>query len=61
VRNRRTAPSTVGAYEVVSQLGQGGKGEVVDASRVARFEREAQLLASLNHPVRMAVRLTLAA
>jgi serine/threonine protein kinase len=64
--------STVGAYEVVSLLGQGGMGEVyrardsrlnrdvalnvlpgtfaVDASRVARFEREAQLLASLNHP-----------
>ncbi len=62
----------LGAYEVVSMLGEGGMGEVyrardirlkrdvalkilpdafaADSDRVARFQREAELLATLNHP-----------
>jgi eukaryotic-like serine/threonine-protein kinase len=67
------APGTrLGAYAVVSLLGEGGMGEVyrardiklnrdvalkvlpdafaLDADRLARFKREAQVLASLNHP-----------
>ena len=67
------APGTrFGAYEIVSQIGEGGMGEVYrardtklnrdvalkvlpdlfasDADRLARFNREAQTLASLNHP-----------
>jgi eukaryotic-like serine/threonine-protein kinase len=63
---------TLGNFEITSQLGRGGMGEVYqakdrklgrhvaikvlpeefarDADRVARFQREAKLLASLNHP-----------
>src|SRR5512139_600488 len=63
---------TLGHYQISSQLGKGGMGEVYqakdqvlgrevaikvlpeefakDGDRVVRFQREAKLLASLNHP-----------
>jgi serine/threonine-protein kinase len=67
------APGTrLGVYEVTSQIGEGGMGQVyratdtklkrqvalkilppslaADHDRLARFQREAEVLASLNHP-----------
>jgi serine/threonine-protein kinase len=66
------AGTRLGAYEILTLIGQGGMGEVyratdtklgrdvalkilppsftTDPERVARFRREAQVLASLNHP-----------
>src|SRR5207244_12033562 len=41
-----TSGVCLGPYEVLLQIGVGGMGEV----RVARFKREAQVLAALNHP-----------
>jgi eukaryotic-like serine/threonine-protein kinase len=67
-----TTGSRIGAYDVLSLLGEGGMGQVYrardsklgrdvalkvlpermagDPDRLARFHREAQVLASLNHP-----------
>jgi eukaryotic-like serine/threonine-protein kinase len=67
-----TPDAKLGPYEMVTQIGAGGMGEVyrardarlgrdvalkvlpaefvTDAERLARFSREAQVLASLNHP-----------
>ena len=67
-----TPGTRLGVYEVISQIGVGGMGEVykatdtnlkrqvaikvlpasvaADAERLARFQREAEVLAALNHP-----------
>src|ERR1700738_1265730 len=66
------AGTCLGAYEVLTQIGAGGMGEVYqardtklgrdvaikvlpesfahDPDRLSRFQREAKMLASLNHP-----------
>ncbi len=66
------AGTRLGPYEIAAQIGEGGMGEVyqatdtklkrqvaikvlpesvaADAERLARFQREAEVLASLNHP-----------
>src|SRR5215472_5072000 len=46
-----TIGTQLGSHEITALLGKGGMGEVSrDADRVSRFQREAEVLASLNHP-----------
>jgi serine/threonine protein kinase len=55
-----TPGTRLGVYEVTAQIGEGGSRDVAlklppdafatDPDRLARFSREAQTLASVNHP-----------
>ena len=60
-RGRSLVGRTLSHYRVIEKIGQGGMGEVfladdvslgrkVAIERLARFEREAKVLASLSHP-----------
>ena len=45
------SPGTrLGVYEITAPIGEGGMAFAHDADRLARFQREAKTLASLNHP-----------
>ena len=45
-----TLGSRLGPYTVDALIGEGGMGQVDTHASVVRFQREAQVLVSLNHP-----------